>query len=243
MLPEKLTAGEVAARLGVKSGMVRRYALAFEGVTGIALEVDSVRGRLYPLPVVETLEAARAYLLAHPGESVEGALRAVTGQADEGAAQSPARVPSILTPAELKAALLEMLGEAQAPVLAALEEERERGRLMQTEMQKMNSELNMLRSEISAARAAVTGVSEQVRELPAPPPLAPVLDHLTAQAQETETLRAQVEHLTSELTAARSTVERLEVMTRAALPAQAPEPEAPRPTGVLGALARFLTGR
>lgn len=235
MLPEKLTAGEVAARLGVKSGMVRRYALAFEGVTGIALEVDSVRGRLYPLPVVETLEAARAYLLAHPGESVEGALRAVTGQADEGAAQSPARVPSILTPAELKAALLEMLGEAQAPVLAALEEERERGRLMQAEMQKMSSELNTLRSEISAARAAVTGVSDQVRELPAP-----VLDQLQAQATSNATIRAQVEQLTAELGEARSTVGRLEVMTRAAISTQQATRQEPPRTGLLALLARLF---
>lgn len=235
MLPEKLTAGEVAARLGVKSGMVRRYALAFEGVTGIALEVDSVRGRLYPLPVVETLEAARAYLLAHPGESVEGALRAVTGQADEGAAQSPARVPSILTPAELKAALFEMLGEAQAPVLAALEEERERGRLMQAEMQKISSELNTLRSEISAARAAVTGVSEQVRELPAP-----MLDQLQAQATSNATLRAQVEQLTAELGEARSTVGRLEVMTRAAISTQQATRQEPPRTGLLALLARLF---
>lgn len=234
MPSEELTAGEVAARLGIKSGMVRRYAIAFESVTGIALEVDSVRGRLYPPAVVETLEAARAYLLARPGESVERALRAVTGQG-EGEAQPPARVPGTLTPVELKAALFEMLGEAQAPVLAALEEERERGRLMQAEMQKMSSELNTLRSEISAARAAVTGVSDQVRELPAP-----MLDQLQAQATSNATLRAQVEQLTAELGEARSTVGRLEVMTRAAISTQQASQQEPPRTGLLALLARLF---
>ena len=61
---EALTAGEVAARLGIKTGMVRRYALALEAVTGVSVPVDPVRGRLYPPGVFELLEAARAHLLA-----------------------------------------------------------------------------------------------------------------------------------------------------------------------------------
>lgn len=34
-MTEALTAGEVAAQLGIKAGMVRLYALALEEVTGI----------------------------------------------------------------------------------------------------------------------------------------------------------------------------------------------------------------
>ncbi len=104
MSTNELTAGEAAARLGVKVGMSRRYALALEQVTGISLEVDPVRGRLYPSSAVELLEATRAYLLAHPGGSVEGVMKAVTGQ-DEGVSALPARVPGTLTPADLQAAL------------------------------------------------------------------------------------------------------------------------------------------
>jgi len=61
-----LTAGEVATRLGVKASMVRRYAQALENVTGISLQVDLMRDRLFPAAAVELLEAGRAYLLAHP---------------------------------------------------------------------------------------------------------------------------------------------------------------------------------
>ena len=257
-MPSELTAGEVAARLGVKSGMVRRYALALETVTGISLQVDPVRGRLYPVPMVELLETARAYLLAHPGESVEGALRAVTGQS-EGEVTPPARVPGSLNGEELRAALGVMLAEVQAPVLEAL-------RLQTEQNEKLSRELTETRAELQALQA-------QVRELPAPPSLTPVLDELqaqakradalgheltetraelhgatapvfdtlTAQALTVEALRAQVERLTSDLGAARSTVERLEVMTRAALPGEpaAPQPEPVR-SGVLGLLARLL---
>lgn len=107
-MAEALTAGEVATRLGIKAGRVRRYALALAAVTGISISVDPVRGRLYPAEVVELLEAARAYLLTHPGESVEGALRAVTGQG-EGEVTPPVRVPGTLTPADLEEGLRAVL--------------------------------------------------------------------------------------------------------------------------------------
>lgn len=174
----ELTAGEVAARLGVKVGMVRRYALALERVTGLSLAVDPVRGRLYPPATVELLEAARAHLLAHPGQSVEGALRAVTGQGD-GAVMPPARVPGTVGPEDLRAALEGALGQVTEPLLARLDNQQH--------------ELAALRSEVAA--------------------------------------------LGAELRAARATVERLEVMTRAALPAPAQQAA---PSGVLGLLARLM---
>ena len=115
-----LTTGEVAARLGIKPGMVRRYALALADVTGISLQVDPVRGRLYPVPAVELLEAARAHLLAHPGLSVEAALRAVTGQSD-GGSDAPCPRARHRDSSRLHAALAEAFQQMNAPVLAALE--------------------------------------------------------------------------------------------------------------------------
>lgn len=182
-----LTAGEVAARLGIKRGMVRRYALALEEVTGISLEPDPVRGRLYPLAAVELLEAARAHLLAHPGLSVEAALRGVTGQS-EGAVTPPARVPGTVTPADLQAALSGALAQLNAPVLAALAAQQEQS---------------------------------------------------AALAEEVTALRSEVASLNRELQAARSTVERVEVITRAALPSTKLEPVA---VGWLGWLLRLLRG-
>lgn len=188
---QELTSGEVTERLGIKASMLRRYAAALEVVTGISLQVDPARGRLYPPEAVALLEAARAHLMAHPGGSVEGALRAVTGESAGGVAL-PARVPVTITPDDLRAALAGVL----APMLGVLEEQREQA-------------------------AALGG--------------------------EVGELRAEVASLTAELQAARAAVERLEVMTHAALPSSTAAPVEPAPVpqpgaalGGLQVLARFL---
>lgn len=124
-----LTAGQVGARLGLKAGMVRRYALALEAVTGISLEVDPIRGRLYAPEVVELLEATRAHLLQHPGQGVEAAMRAVTGQS-EGGITPAARVPGTLTPVALEEALRGVL----LPVLAELQEQRRENEALRAEV-------------------------------------------------------------------------------------------------------------
>lgn len=148
---ERLTAGQVGERLGVKAGMVRRYALALEAVAGISLEVDPIRGRLYPVAAVELLEATRAHLLTHPGLSVEAAMRAVTGQG-EGSEAAPVRLPGMLTSRDDLAELLrEALAPALAPILAELTSSR--------------GEVEALSRELKAARSEVDGVREQLARL------------------------------------------------------------------------------
>ncbi len=114
-----LTTGQVAQRLGVKPGMVRRYALTLEAVTGITLELDPLRGRLYPVQVVELLEATRAYLLNNSGLSVEAAMRVVTGTS-EGEVTPLSRVTGTLTPDDLREALRAIM----EPVAAELQAQR-----------------------------------------------------------------------------------------------------------------------
>lgn len=155
---EALTAGEVAARLGIKTGMVRRYALALEAVTGVSVPVDPVRGRLYPPGVLELLEAARAHLLAYPGHSVESAIRAVTGES-EGAVTPPARVPGTVSPADLQTALETALAHAVRPVLAALEEQQARAQALESEVQALRAEVAALATEVGAARSTVERVA------------------------------------------------------------------------------------
>ncbi len=133
--------------------MLRRYALALEQATGISLEVDPVRGRLYPAPAVELLEATRAYLLAHPGGSVEGAMRAVTGQG-EGVSALPARVPGTVSPADLQAALRGALEEFTVPVLAALQEQQQRDQVLEQQLTALRAEVAALGSELQAARSS-----------------------------------------------------------------------------------------
>lgn len=139
-----LTAGQVGKHLGLKSGMVRRYALALEAVTGISLEVDPVRGRLYPPEVVSLLEQTRAHLLAHSGLSVEDAMRAVTGQS-EGAVTAPVRVPGSLTPADLEEALRGVL----LPVLAELQESRRESEALRAEVAELRHEVRSLPSALT----------------------------------------------------------------------------------------------
>ncbi|MBB6018842.1 hypothetical protein ACFP9V_23960 [Deinococcus radiopugnans] len=142
---ERLTAGQVGERLGVKVGMVRRYALALEAVAGISLEVDPIRGRLYPVAAVELLEVTRAHLLTHPGLSVEAAMKAVTGQS-EGSEAAPVRVPGVLTSREDLAELLrEALAPALAPIMAELTSSRE-------EIEELRRELAAAREEIGETR-------------------------------------------------------------------------------------------
>ena len=148
---ERLTAGQVGERLGVKVGMVRRYALALEAVAGISLEVDPIRGRLYPVAAVELLEATRAHLLTHPGLSVEAAMKAVTGQS-EGSEAAPVRVPGVLTGRE---DLAELLREALAPALAPI-----MGELISSRAQ-----VEDLRRELSAAREEIRETRGQLARL------------------------------------------------------------------------------
>lgn len=108
---------------------------------------------------------------AHPGGSVEAALRAVTGQS-KGEMGPPARVPGRLNAEALRDSLGGLLGEIQAPMLEKLGE-------LTLSNEKLSSELGETRSELYALR-------EQVRQLPAPPELTPVLDAQADQRGEVD---------------------------------------------------------
>lgn len=149
MADDHLTAGQVAERLGIKTGMVRRYALSLENVTGVSIETDPVRGRLYPPAVVELLEATRAHLLANPGSSVEQAMRAVTGNG-EGSVTPPARVPGTLTPADLERALEAVL----SPLFSELETQRRENEALRNQVGELVQEVQGMRSQL--ARLEVT---------------------------------------------------------------------------------------
>ena len=167
-MADEFTAGQVAARLGIKAGMVRRYALALEAVTGVSIPTDPVRGRLYPTGAVDLLEAARAYLLAHPGESVDGALRVITGQSD-GRVTAPARVPGALGPADLEEALRGVL----LPVLAELQEQRRENEALRLEVAEIRAALvgRQLLVEVEGLRAQVARL-EVVNHAALPAPAA-----------------------------------------------------------------------
>jgi hypothetical protein len=94
------TPAQVGQRLGLKSGMVRRYHGAYEAVTGEALPRDpNTNGRLVNDQQLAILERARAIVRENPSMSTEDAVRVVLGIAT--VATAPA-----LPNAELLEALL-----------------------------------------------------------------------------------------------------------------------------------------
>jgi hypothetical protein len=74
------TPAQVADRLGLTAGMVRRYGLAYEAVTGEGLPRDKKnRARLYDEQALGILEQARGIVKENPNLSAEDAVRACLG--------------------------------------------------------------------------------------------------------------------------------------------------------------------
>jgi hypothetical protein len=75
-------ASQLSLHLGVKSGMVRRYHLAYERVTGETLPRDpNNNGRLVNDQQLQVLTRARELVKANPMLSVEDAIKSVLGLA------------------------------------------------------------------------------------------------------------------------------------------------------------------
>ncbi len=74
------TPAQVSERLGLTAGMVRRYGIAYEAVTGEELPRDKKsRARLYDEQALGILEQARAVVKENPNLSAEDAVRACLG--------------------------------------------------------------------------------------------------------------------------------------------------------------------
>lgn len=115
------TTGELAERLGVSANMARRYGLAWEKLTGQEIAQQPGRGRMYPAATLEALEAARGWLIQHPAESVETALKITLGLEAEHEVDHPKHVPGQLSREDIREAVREGLAEVLAPIMAQLE--------------------------------------------------------------------------------------------------------------------------
>lgn len=110
---------DLAARLGVSANMARRYGITWEKVTGETLPQVPGRGRMYSQACMDAMEAARAWLLENPNRSVEDALRTTLSLG--GVEASPAGTEAMEVSGALREVLVQVLGEALAPVLRDLE--------------------------------------------------------------------------------------------------------------------------
>lgn len=114
---------QVAKALSVKSGMVRRYHLALEGVMGTSLPRDPQNnGRLVTDEQLAMLQQARELVRANPSLSVEDALKSVLG------IYTGPTAPAVPRDELLEAIMLELRGlrrevRAQREDLTALREQ------------------------------------------------------------------------------------------------------------------------
>lgn len=101
-LPRVYQTGEVAARLGVSTVTVRKYADALEAVTGRELTRQR-RARVFTADDLEAFERAQAAAAAAPGITVEEAMQRALGRdaaavvpTDQGGAGEVPEVPALL---------------------------------------------------------------------------------------------------------------------------------------------------
>ncbi len=155
------SAKAVRERLGISDGMLRRYAIALESVTGESIKQHSRDGRQYTAEQVEALARAKLRVAEKRGRDVETAIRLALGQTekDADAAMSPEPVSSatLVDPRALAAALEPVI----TPLLTELQALRQSN-------ERLTGEVMGLREDIAARPPVEPRVSEQQSPQPAP---------------------------------------------------------------------------
>lgn len=103
------SAKAVRERLGISDGMLRRYAIALEFITGEQVKQHPRDGRQYTGEQVEALERAKLRVAEKRGRDVETAIRLALGQTEVEAETSmlpePVTSSTVVDPKMLAAAL------------------------------------------------------------------------------------------------------------------------------------------
>jgi hypothetical protein len=120
-LEQAYTPAQVGERLQLKAGMVRRYGIAYEAVTGEQLSPEPNAPRVYPEHVVRVLEQTREIVKDNPGLSAEQAIREVLEVPT--VATAPSR-PSPAMTQEQAAAIIKALQALREEVAQLREENR-----------------------------------------------------------------------------------------------------------------------
>lgn len=116
------SAKAVRERLGISDGMLRRYAIALESITGKQIKQHPRDGRQYTAEQVEALERAKLRVAEKRGRDVETAIRLALGQTEVEAESfmlpepipSSALVDSKVLAAALEPVVTPLLTELQA---------------------------------------------------------------------------------------------------------------------------------
>ncbi len=104
------TARQVSEALGVSTAMVRKYAAAYEAITGAPIKQHARDGRLYTRDQLDALVNAKGFVESNAGMSVDTALRIALGRAEAAFKEPQAQPMSIDTAAFAEAVLAELRG-------------------------------------------------------------------------------------------------------------------------------------
>lgn len=159
------SSAQVARMLGVSGGMVRRYAMALEALTGEEIPQHPRDGRQFARAHVDALISARRFVAGRQGMSVETGLRLALGLAELPAAAhlpTPTSEEGLAGAEAFKTALSEHFG----PLLTQLQTLAEsNAQLVNSNRQLLEShaqlaaEVEALRSEIAETRVLPPGAS------------------------------------------------------------------------------------
>lgn len=147
------SASQVARKLGVSGGMVRRYAMALEALTGEPIPQHPRDGRQFTQNHVDTLVSARRFVAGRQGMSVETGLRLALGLAElPTAVDRPASTDfgNLAGVEALKTALSEYMG----PLLTEL-------RTLSDSNARLSDEVAALRSELAEAKTLPLDVTPE----------------------------------------------------------------------------------
>jgi DNA-binding transcriptional MerR regulator len=140
------TTGELAERLGVSTNMARRYGLAWEKLSDEEIPQQPGRGRMYSQSTLEALEGARAWLIKHPAESIESALRVTLGLELDSLGE-PKHVPGQVSKDDIREVVREGIAEALAPIMAQLEAVRAENDTLKASLQALPAPQEAIQAE------------------------------------------------------------------------------------------------
>lgn len=152
------SAKAVRERLGISDGMLRRYAIALESVTGEQVKQHPRDGRQYTGEQVEALARAKLRVAEKRGRDVETAIRLALGQTEVDAETSMLPEPTTSSTLVDPKMLAEALEAVVTPLLTELQ-------ALRRSNERLEGEVVGLREDM-AARAL-----DEPRE---PPQIAPV---------------------------------------------------------------------
>ena len=175
--PDELTfsAKQAAARLGLSPAMTRRYAAAYEEVTGEPIKRHPRDGRQYTRQQLETMFRAKTFVESNARLSVEQALTMASGKAEAVATALVTPEPGTLSGAQNEALVLE-LRSLVAALTPAADAEAVNAAVIAALEQVFLPEFRAMRASNERLEAQVAEAVEELWRKPAELPPAKVED-------------------------------------------------------------------